>query len=279
MINLSFQKQLGRTRSAIVPIAMVAIVATAGAYLGLGQPSAPPTFPSAAEATKALFEAVQSNNEQAIVKILGGPTELASCSDADQDKRDREMFVQKYQEMHRLGRDADGSEILYIGPQNWPFPVPLVKKDGVWHFDGDAGRKEVMFRRIGENELRAMVICHELVAAERQFRANPKTASQVDSLLAPLVSAAASGSATAEPVLIHGYYFRVAANRPGNGKTAGGFGFVAYPAEYRSSGVMTFLISENDVVTEKDLGTNTSALAGALIASHKETGWVRADGK
>jgi hypothetical protein len=278
MINLSLEKLLRRTRPAIVPIAMVAIAATAGAYLGLAQPSATATFPSAAEATKALFEAVQSNNEQAIVKILGGPNELAFCGDADQDKRDREVFVQKYQEMHRLGRDADGSEILYIGPQNWPFPIPLVKKDGAWHFDGDAGRKEVMFRRIGENELRAMVICHELVGAERQFRANPKTASQVDSTLAPLVSAAASGSAAAEPVLIHGYYFR-AANRRGDGKTAGGFGFIAYPAEYRSSGVMTFLISENDVVTEKDLGTNTAALAGALTASHKEAGWVRADGK
>jgi hypothetical protein len=279
MINLSFQKRLGRTRSAIVRIAMVAIAATAGACLGLAQPSATATFPSAAEATKALFEAVQSNNEQAIVKILGGPNELAFCGDADQDKRDREVFAQKYQEMHRLGRDADGSEILYIGPQNWPFPIPLVEKNGAWHFDGDAGRKEVMFRRIGENELRAMVICHELVAAEKQLRANPKAASQVDSTLAPLVPAAASGSVTAEPVLIHGYYFRAAANRRGDGKTAGGFGFIAYPAEYRSSGVMTFLISENDVVTEKDLGTNTSALAGALTASHKEGGWVRADGK
>jgi hypothetical protein len=96
---------------------------------------------------------------------------------------DREMFVQKYQEMHRLGRDADGSETLYIGAENWPFPIPLVEKNGAWHFDPDTGLKEVLFRRIGENELTAIAICHELVAAERQFRANPKAEGQVDSLL------------------------------------------------------------------------------------------------
>jgi hypothetical protein len=123
------------------------------------------------------------------------------------------------------------------------------------------------------------LICHELVAAERQFRANQKAEGQVDSALANLVSAAASGSASGEPVLIHGYYFRVVAKQRTAGKTAGGFGFVAYPAEYRSSGVMTFIIIENDVVKEKDLGTNTSALASTLGGAHKETGWVPSDDK
>ena len=182
------------------------------------------------------------------------------------------MFIQKYREMHRLGRDADGSETLYVGAENWPFPIPLVEKNGAWRFDSDAGRKEVMFRRIGENELRAMLICHELVAAERQFRANPKAASQVDSILAPLISAA-------EPVLIHGYYFRAVASHQTGGKAAGGFGFIAYPAEYRSSGVMTFIVTEDDVVKEKDLGTNTSALATALARPPKDKGWVRCDDK
>jgi hypothetical protein len=189
------------------------------------------------------------------------------------------MFVQKYREMHRLGRDADGSQTLYLGSENWPFPIPLVEKNGARHFDADAGRKEVMFRRIGENELRAMVICHELVAAERQFRANPKNASQVDNLLAPLVSAAANVSASAEPILIHGYYFRAVANHQAGGKVAGGFGFVAYPVEYRSSGVMTFIVTENDVVKEKDLGANPSALASALAQPPKDKGWVPCDDK
>jgi hypothetical protein len=276
--ELSFQELLPRARSAIVPFATLAIVATCGACLGLAQASASPTFHSPAEASQALFQAVQRNDEQAVANILGGPSELASSGDAAQDKLDREMFVQKYKVMHRLGRDADGSEMLYIGSENWPFPIRLVEKNGAWHFDAEAGRREVMFRRIGENELRAMVICHELVAAEKQLRANPKTASQLDSVLAPLVSAAANGSASAEPVLIHGYYFR-AANRPTDGKVAGGFGFVAYPAEYRSSGVMTFLISANDVLREKDLGANTSTLASTLAQSPKDKGWVPCDDK
>jgi Protein of unknown function (DUF2950) len=270
-----FQKRLGRALSPIVLFTMLAI----DARLGLAQQSAAATFPSAATATQTLFEALRSNDVEAIAHILGGPTELASSGDADRDKIDRELFVQKYQEMHRLGRDADGSQTLYIGAENWPFPVPLVEKDGAWHFDPDAGRKEVMFRRIGENELTAMVTCHELVSAEKQFRANPKTAGQLNSPLVTLVSAAASGSASGEPVLIHGYYFRVVAKRRTNGKIAGEFGFIAYPAEYRSSGVMTFIITENDVVREKDLGTNTSALASTLGWPHEETGWVPSDDK
>jgi hypothetical protein len=222
---------------------------------------------------------VQRNDGQAVAKILGGPSELASAGDAARDQADREMFAQKYQEMHRLGRDADGTETLYIGAENWPFPIPLVEKNGAWHFDSVAGLKEVLFRRIGENELTAIETCHELVAAEKQLRASPTTANQAGGPFTSLLSAAASGASGAEPVLIHGYYFRVLANHRDKGKTAGGFGFVAYPAEYRSSGVMTFIITQNDVVNEKDLGTNTSALASALAGPPKETGWVPSDEK
>jgi len=238
-----------------------------------------PGFQSPAEASQTLFRAVQQNDGAAVERILGGPSELASSGDAAQDKLDREMFVQKYQEMHRLGRDADGSETLYIGAENWPFPIPLVQIKGAWHFDSVAGLKEVLFRRIGENELTAIEICHELVAAEKRFRANPKAAGQAGNPFASLVSAAARGSASAEPVLIRGYYFGVAANARTDGKAAGGFGFVAYPAEYRSSGVVTFFITANDVVREKDLGADSSRLASGLALSHEESGWVPSDGK
>jgi hypothetical protein len=279
MINAYFRKMLGGARSAIVGSAVLAAAVAGSAGLGLAQQSSPPSFSSAVEAGQALFQAVQSNKEDAIANILGGPSDLTSCGDAAQDQRDREMFVQKYQEMHRLGRDADGSQTLYIGSENWPFPIPLVEQNGGWRFDMDRGRKEVMYRRIGENELRAILICHELVAAEKQFRASPKTASQVDSVLAPLVSAAAKGPAGAAPVLIHGYYFRAVANQRGDGKAGGGFGFVAYPAEYRSSGVMTFVVTETDVVKEKDLGANTATLASALTTPSREKDWVPSDDK
>ena len=271
VINLFLQKPS-------VPFAIVAMWSMYAACPGLAQEPGLPGFQSPAEAGQILFQAAQRDDAAAVAMILGGPSELASSGDAVQDKLDRETFVQKYQEMHRLGRDADGSETLYIGAENWPFPIPLVKVNGAWHFDSVAGLKEVLFRRIGENELTAIAICHELVAAVKQFRANPKSV-QADDPLASLVSAAARGSASAEPVLIHGYYFGVATKGRTDGKAAGGFGFVAYPAEYRSSGVMTFFITANDVVREKDLGANSSVVASGLALSHEETGWVPSDDK
>src|SRR6266849_9735318 len=171
MIDHLLQNLSGRPRSATVSFALLAMWTTSGAYPGLAQPSPQPTFSSAAEATQSLFQAVQSNNEQAIANILGGPTDLTSSRDAGQDKMDRELFVQKYQEMHRLGREADGCVTLYIGAENWPFPIPLVEKNRAWRFDSDAGLKEVTFRRIGENELTAIDICHEF-AAKKHDRAN-----------------------------------------------------------------------------------------------------------
>ncbi len=159
MINThsrSVQKLSGRAQSGILPFAILVMWAANGPDSLLAQESAQPTFPSAAEASQSLFQAVQSNDVQGIEKILGGATELASSHDDDQDKADREVFVKKYQEMHRLCREADGSMTLTIGAENWPFPVPLVEKNGAWRFDPMAGAKEVTFRRIGNNELTAI---------------------------------------------------------------------------------------------------------------------------
>jgi hypothetical protein len=252
---------------------VLAMVVTNCAYAGVAQPSAQPTFQSAAEASQTLFQAVQSNNEEAIVKVLGASTDLTSSRDPGQDKLDRELFIEKYQQMHRLGREADGSVTLYIGAENWPFPVPLIQKSGAWHFDSVAGQNEVLARRIGENELTAIDICHQLVAAKKQFRANPTAARQADSRLASLVSTAAGESAgSGKPVLIQGYYFRVVATQPQTG-----FTFLAYPAEYRSSGVMSFIVTDNDVVYEKDLGANKPALATPMAAFHRDMTWRPTD--
>jgi len=278
MINLYLQKLSGRARSAMIPLAMLAMWATNCAYPGMAQQSAQPAFASTAEASRSLFQAVQSNNEQAITNILGGPTDLTSSHDVGHDKVDRELFVQKYQEMHRLGREADGSVTMYIGAENWPFPISLVQKNGAWHFDSDAGLKEVLFRRIGENELTAIATCHEFVAAEKRYRANPNTANDSEgSSPTSLVARAASQSAGGDPVLLHGYYFKVLAKQSANGKTTGGFAFIAYPVEYRSSGVMTFIITQNDIVYEKDLGPSTVAVASAMTAFHKDGAWHAAD--
>lgn len=282
-INLWLQRRSGRPSSAMVVLAILAMWATIGASPGRAQQSAAQTFPSASAASQSLFQAVQSNNEQAIANILGGSTDLTSSQDKAQDKLDRELFVQKYQEMHRLGREADGSVTLYIGAENWPFPIPLVEKDGAWHFDADAGRKEVLFRRIGRNELTAIAICHEFVADEKHYGAE-NTANLTDNSPASLLAKAASESAAGDPVLFHGYYFHVLAtpstdgtHRESEGKATGAFALIAYPAAYRSSGVMTFIVTNNDVVYEKDLGANTSALASAMTTFHKDATWHAAD--
>ena len=145
-VNRWDKKVSWRARWAMVPFAIVAMLATNGAPSGMAQQPGQPTFTSAAEAIQTLFQAVQSRNEQTIANILGGPTDLTSSRDEGQDELDRELFVQKFQEMHRLAREADGSVSLYIGAENWPFPIPLVEKDGAWYFDADAGRNEVLFR-------------------------------------------------------------------------------------------------------------------------------------
>lgn len=224
------------------------------------QQAAQPTFHSPTDASDALMHAVRDNNGQATANILGGPTELASSGDEAQDKADRGLFIEKYQQMHRLSRQADGSMTLYIGAENWPFPIPLVQTNGAWRFDPDAGQKEVLFRRIGENELTAIEICHQLAAAVKQYRANPNAPLKVDSALRSLVLSAAT-AAPGKPVLIDGYYFEIAAPKPKSQLV-----FVAYPAEYRSSGVITFLVNVDGIVTEKDLGASTLARATALAA-------------
>jgi hypothetical protein len=241
----------------------LAIWATIGIQAGSAQQSAgqsnQPTFPSAAEAGKSLFQAVESNNEEAITRILGGPTELAKSGDEAQDKADRECFVQKYKEMHRIVHEPHGTVSLYIGAENWPFPIPLVGKDGAWRFDAEIGQKEILFRRIGENELTVIATCHDLAAQNRDgSQSNP-----ADGFPAKLMAAG-------KPVLFHGYYFRVVATP----RKASGFAVViAYPAEYRSSGVMTFVVTAKGVVYEKDLGAATPAQASAMAAFHKDATW------
>jgi hypothetical protein len=262
-------------RSAIAPFVILAIWSTNGAYPSLAQQAAAPTFRSAAEASQTLFQAVQRNDGAAVTNILGGPSELASSGDAAQDRTDRELFVQKYQEMHRVGREANGSAILYIGAENWPFPIPLLEKNGAWRFDPDAGMKEAMFRRIGENELTAIAVCHEFVAAERHDRSAPNTAILEGIDPTSLAARAAHGSPGGDPVLFKGYHFRVLAARTKNG--TGGFAFIAYPAEYRSSGVMTFVVTDKDVVYEKDLGADTPALASAMAGFQKDATWHAAE--
>jgi hypothetical protein len=266
---------------AAVALAMFALLVAGYAQSCLARQPSQVTFRSAEEAGQALFSAVQTRNERAVKETLGAGDELVSSHDAAQDKLDRERFVQKYQEMHRLVREPDGITILYIGAENWPFPVPLVSQKGRWRFDPDGGRKEILFRQIGENEIAAMDTCRALVVAQRQ----PDGREAVGGMIGALLAAARSDKKGA---LLHGYFFRVVpapgSNSPAGAKSdvrdsraAGGFAVAAFPAAYGSSGVMSFVINRDGVLYEKDLGPDTLRLARAMTEYRPDATWTPAE--
>ena len=277
------------------------------------------TFPSAAEASKALIAALQTNDEVALLGILGPEgKEVISSGDPIEDKTSRAEFVQKYQQMHRLVVEPDGTTTLYIGAENWPTPIPLVHKGTTWYFDTAAGKQEVLYRRVGRNELAVIQVCRELVDAEKEYYAEPHdggsgrqyaqkffsdpnkhnglywepASGEAESPIGPLLASAAAEGYTQdpnhEPQPFDGYYFRIltgqGANAPGgarsyivDGKMTGGFAFMAYPAEYRSSGVMTFIVDQDGIVYEKDLGPRTAEIAKTLTRYERDATWRKAD--
>src|SRR5260370_1369714 len=141
----------------------------------------PRTFSSPAEASNALFEAAQKQDEAALEAILGAGKEVTSSSDEVEDQLEREQFSKKYQEMHRLVGEADGSTVLYIGAENWPFPIPLVAKNGSWYFDSQTGTEEIKFRRIGENEATAIQVCEEFAMTESEHNATKEDKTKANS--------------------------------------------------------------------------------------------------
>jgi hypothetical protein len=247
----------------------LALMVVGSARLSLGQASHAKTFSSAAEASVALFQAVQNEDEPAIEAILGCAKEVASSGDGVEDKLEREQFREKYQEMHRLVREPDGKTVLYIGAENWPFPIPLVSKNGAWYFDSDTGKQEIVFRRIGENEATAIQVCEEFAMAKSQDGVKAASEDPVTQFAENLVSAGAANTDNSGSNLFHGYYFRVVRQNPVAGvssKKARGLTLIAYPAEYRGSGVMTFVVTHHGIVHEKDLGPDTAKRATQIKA-------------
>jgi hypothetical protein len=262
----------------LASLSALALLVAGISQVSLAQKSGQETFQSPAEASKALFRAVQNEDERGVERILGAGKEVTSSTDEAEDKVERERFSQKYQEMRRLVRESDGTTVLYIGAENWPFPIPLVSKNGAWFFDSDTGKAEILFRTIGENETTALQVCHVLALGKERSETETVAADPVIHYAQSLVS---TGTADAdnparnpdnESAPFHGYYFRtVTGNTPGRidhsvsgSKTTGAPALVAYPADYRSSGVMTFIVTKNGKVYEKDLGLSTTTVAKDL---------------
>jgi hypothetical protein len=272
------------------------------------------TFSSPEEASNALVTAAQNNDEKAMLDILG-PDEkkIVSSGDDAEDAQSRANFVQRYQEMHRLVKEPDGTVTLYIGAENWPTPIPLVNNGNSWYFDAEAGKKEILYRRVGRNEISTIRVCQELVTAEKEYysaqnneyaqkifsdegqhnglywkASDTEPQSPIGPLLAWAAAEAASKSQDGEPAPYRGYYYRIltrqgeggsggAKSYIANGKMTEGFAFVAYPAEYRSSGVMTFIVSSDGVVYQKDLGRKTGVLAKAMKDYNPDSSWEKVE--
>jgi hypothetical protein len=268
------------TEAATVGLAILIACYTPSSF---AQGPAQQTFPTAAAASDALFRAAQSGNEQVLVHILAGGKELVSSGDEAEDKIDRQQFARKYEQMHRLVRESDGTTLLYVGAENWPFPVPLVSRASVWYFDPRAGAQEIRFRRLGENEYTAIDTCHALVQSSKQPGSNTMEADRVaqyarsliDAQPAQISSTPSNGKEVLGP--FHGYYFKIlTAQRKGENGSSGKSGeltVVAYPANYRSSGVMTFIITRNDVVYETDLGPSTADAVKAMTSWKRTSNW------
>ncbi len=211
--------------------------------------------------------------------------------------------------MHRLAYDSRGRVILYIGAENWPFPIPLVKSGDGWIFDTPAGEKEILYRRIGSNELFTIATLRELVDAQDEYKSAhhqfarrllssagthdglywPVSAGETPSPIGPLVASATaegySPNPTGHPSPFHGYMYKVLTaqgkDAPGGAKSylagdrmADGFAILAFPAQYRSSGVMTFIVNQSGTVFQKDLGPQTDKLAPAITEYDPDQSWT-----
>ena len=283
-IKIRFEKAFEGRPAATVTFATLTLLMAVWVPSCFAQHAAPQTFSSPQEASRALFTAVKNDNEQAVMRIFGAEKELASTGDDIQDKLEHEQFARKYGEMHRLVREPDGTTVLYIGAENWPFPVPLVASNGAWYFDCKTGKREVLFRRIGKNEATAIELCHALVVAKKQDGAIATDGDPINQYAQSLVSggtANANDSASVSP--FHGYHVRILSGELGNpgtrpashvvGSKKGSVALVAYPAEYRSSGVMTFIVAEDGRLYERDLGPETVKLAQELQTRAPASAW------
>jgi hypothetical protein len=239
--------------------------------------------------------------------------EIISKVDKVQDKAAKDRFIKAYDEMNKLDKETDSKMTLVVGQEEWPFPIPIVKVGESWRFDTKAGKEELINRRIGRNELNTIQTCLAYVDAQREYAMKDwdgdgvreyaqkfmSTPGKKDGLfwkakegeeqspMGPFAAQAVREGYTKtsdKPVPYHGYFYRIlkaqGKNAPGGaydyvvkGKMIGGFALVAYPAEYGSSGIMTFVVNHDGVVYEKNLGSETAKIAIAMKAYDPDDTW------
>ena len=293
--------------------AAVAILASVSAA------SAQQSFKSPEDAAQALVNAAKDNWPKGVIAVLGPDAdEIVSSGDKTSDEAMREKFLAAYDARHEVKQEGDDKAVMIIGKDDFPFPIPLRRKGAAWKFDTATGRLEILYRRIGRNEINAIKASLAYVDAQNEYaEKNPEGAGSAtyaqrivsrpgkkdglywpaapgeeESPLGELVAQASKEgySIGGERVPYHGYYYKIL-TRQGSmaaggevdyvvrGKMIGGFALVAYPAEYGNSGVMTFLVNHNGTIYQKDLGPNTAQVAERMTAYEPDPSWQKVDTK
>ena len=310
----------GMVLSALLATALFAL--GSGSHFGL-QTNAPPAQPAQKgfgtpdEAAKALIAAAKNFDVPVLLEILGPDAkDLVSSGDPVGDKRRSTTFAELAQEKQSISLSAQNGNraILSVGDEDWPFPIPIVKRDQKWYFDSKSGQQEILFRRIGENEFDAIDICRGFVEAERDYASEKHDGSEINQYAQRIIStpgkqdglawqnadgswggpvgesvakALAEGYAPNRPPF-HGYYFKVL---KGQGPAApsgqmnflvegvmiGGFALAAAPAQYRVTGVKTFIVGFDGIVYQKDLGPNTLNIFEKMELYNPDSTWQETD--
>ena len=270
------------------------------------------SFATAEEAANALIEAAEKFDETALIQILGPDSyDIIHTGEPARDREVAKEFAAQARAKNNVALPKNSRRaFLTIGEDDWPFPVPIVKGVSGWSFDARAGRLEILYRRIGSNELNAIEICRGYVEAQHEY-ALIKRGSGVNQYAQRIISTPGKqdglawrnedgswGGPIGEKVAaaiergykdrsepFHGYFFKVL---KGQGPAAplgqlffvvkdvmiGGFALVAFPAHYRGTGVQTFMVSHDGVVYQKDLGPKTSELAAAIDRFNPDKTWT-----
>lgn len=272
------------------------------------------TFATPEQAAEALVTAAEQFDVAALKNILGPDgIDLVVTEDTVQDRNQSQAFAAQAREQMRIERDPDDAAltVVVVGSEDWPLPIPLVQEGGRWRFDSEAGRQEVLNRRIGENELDAIEVCRGFVEAQHEYAADKHDGSRLRQYAQRIIStpgkhdglawkeddgswAGPVGEGIARVIAegytdrfepFHGYYFKILKGQGPNAPFGamdfrikdvmiGGFALVAAPADYAVTGVMTFIVSHDGVVYEQDLGSDTEARFRAMELYDPDETWT-----
>ena len=326
-MNIKTQSMNPRRRSGFVIVAVVGALALAGSVTvyaadapaksakatSAKASSAQKAFATPDEAFQALADAAKADDQKSLAALLGpGGTGVVRSGDAVQDKASAARFAASYAEKHSVATEGDAKATLVVGKDDWPLPIPAVKGASGWKLDAKAGAREILARRIGQNELQAIQVMRAVVDAQHDYSSEdhdanglrdyarkfistkgkrdglywPTKEGEPPSPLGPLVGeATAEGYGGVKGAPYHGYYYRLltaqgkdakggARNYLVRGNLLGGFAVVAYPAIYDNSGIMTFIVNQDGVVYQKDLGENTASAAKAMKTYNPDKSWT-----